>query len=588
MKDQGIRIIDSRHPSYLSDMTDWEKWRLSYGGGTPFRDRYLEKFNTREDDTEFKTRKSLTPITTYAKAAINDVRNSIFQRLSDVVRQGGSEAYKHAVLGEHGGVDRRGSSMNFFLGDKPLTDLLVMGRVGIFIDMPAIYGESLAESQGVRPYLYYYQTEDILNYTQTRPEEPSEFSSILLRDSVLQYDTSNWLPNQVVKRYRKMWINENGTVSVQFYSADNELVDAEGNPSGPIELELTRIPFVLLDIGESLMKDVADHQIALMNLCSSDVNYALQSNFPFYTEMKDNRAVGGHLKKTASDGSASSGGQGAQDEVVKVGVTQGRYYGKDMERPGFIAPPSEPLEASLKLQDKLKNDVRELINLAVKNLGTRASAEAKELDNQGLDAGLSYIGLVLEGGERKIAEYWAAYEERVETRRQIATIKYPDKYSLKTDLDRIEEADKLSKLMTAVPGQTVKRQLAKNIVTVLLAGKVKVDTLQKIHDEIEESPYTTSDPDVIIEAKNSGLVGEKTASMALGFNDDEYLVARIDHTERVRRIQEAQTDPSARGLDDLSENPQAGRQEKEASRNTDLKDNTETPVRGKGKSNNEQ
>ena len=34
------------------------------------------------------------------------------------------------------------------------------------------------------------------------------------------------------------------------------------------------------------------------------------------------------------------------------------------------------------------------------------------MDNQGLEAGLSYIGLLLESAERQIAEIWAAYEER--------------------------------------------------------------------------------------------------------------------------------------------------------------------------------
>ena len=59
------------------------------------------------------------------------------------------------------------------------------------------------------------------------------------------------------------------------------------------------------------------------------------------------------------------------------------------------------------------------------------------MDNQGLEAGLSYIGLVLENAERQIAEHWAAYEERNPLKRQIATIKYPDVYSLKTDADRV-------------------------------------------------------------------------------------------------------------------------------------------------------
>ena len=39
------------------------------------------------------------------------------------------------------------------------------------------------------------------------------------------------------------------------------------------------------------------------------------------------------------------------------------------------------------------------------------SGKAKRQDNQGLEAGLSFIGLVLENGERLISGYWAAYEQ---------------------------------------------------------------------------------------------------------------------------------------------------------------------------------
>ena len=86
--------------------------------------------------------------------------------------------------------------------------------------------------------------------------------------------------------------------------------------------------------------------------------------------------------------------------------------------------------------------------MALKSLGRRMPAGTQALDSGGLEAGLSYIGLVLESAERKIAEFWAAYEDRVVARRKVATIKYPDRYSLKTDKDRIDEATSLSKLMS--------------------------------------------------------------------------------------------------------------------------------------------
>jgi hypothetical protein len=320
------------------------------------------------------------------------------------------------------------------------------------------------------------------------------------------------------------------------------------------------------------------------------VNYALRSNFPFYIEQRDLKAKGAHLKISATaDGTATSGGQGAADEDVQIGVTHGRYYDKGMSPPAFINPSAEPLRASLELQDRLKRDIRELVNLAVSSLAVRVSAESKAMDNQGLEAGLSYIGLLLESAERQIAEFWAAYEERNPSKRQVATIKYPERYSLKSDADRIKEAQELQKLMGAVPGRRVKRELAKGIVQALLGGKISMDDLSAINREIDTANYTNSDPQTIILAAQAGLVGQKTGSIAMGFDDDEYLAARNDHTERLKRIAESQGmdgsgegDPAARGVPDLSANPNAGAEEKAASRNTDLRDTTARRVRGRG------
>jgi hypothetical protein len=543
---------------------------------------------------EFNARKAMTPVPKFAGAAINDIRNAIYQRMRDITRKGGSKAYQYAVNGMNLGVDRRGSTMNAFIGVKALTELLVMGRVGVFVDAPLVPPTAtLANTGNVTPYLYKYDIEDVLSWTCSKPEAPSEFQAILLRDTVMQFDQGSFLPTIEVQRYRYLWIDPaTGKVNLQFYSLKGEPVDQFGGPAGAIELELTRIPFVMLDIGSSLIKDVAQHQIALLNLGSSDVSYALRSNFPFYVEQKDLRAVGAHLKHAATaDGTATTGGQGAAETDIKVGATHGRAYDKGMNPPGFINPSAEPLRASLELQDRLKRDIRELVNLAVSSLAVRASAESKAMDNQGLEAGLSYIGLLLESAERQLCEHWAAYEERTPAKREIATIKYPDRYSLKTDADRIKEATDLTKLMNSVPGRKVKRELSKGIVQALLGGKVSVDDLEAINQEIDSAHYTNSDPQTVIQAVQAGLVGEKTGSMALGFDEDEYLQARADHLERVRRIAEAQgvargnkggSDPSARGVADLSANPNAGEEEKALSRNTDLQPTTAPRVRGRG------
>lgn len=585
------KIVDSRHPNFLAGMSDWEKWRLTYRGGEEFRNKYLERFTGREEVADFNARRAMTPIPAFGKAAINDIRNSIFQRMRDIMRIGGSENYQNAINGNNLGVDRRGSTMNAFLGMKVLTELLIMGRTGIFVDNSVVQGETLADAIGARPYLYPYQVEDILSWSSTKAEDPSEFQAILLRDTGLDYDRRTMLPLQSFQRFRMLWV-EDGRVNLQFYDMEGTPIDRDGEPGGPIQLELSRIPFVMLDIGDSLIKDVCQHQIALLNLGSSDVNYALKANFPFYVEQRDLRAVGSHLKVAANaDGTATQGGQGAADTDIKVGATQGRAYGQNLNAPAFINPSPEPLQASMALQAKLEADIRKLVNLAVATLSSRSSAESKSMDNQGLEAGLSYIGLVLESAERRVAEFWAAYEERVPSRRSIATIKYPDRYSLKTDADRIEEASKLSDLMFKVPGRTVKREIAKSIVATLLSGKTPVDKIEAIQTEIDKSPFTTSDPDTIIQAKEAGLVGDQTASIALGFDDDEYIVAKKDHIDRATRVAEAQAkaklsnngDPAARGVQDLSADPaNAGSKEKAASRDTTLSDSTKSRVRGEG------
>jgi hypothetical protein len=589
MPNTPSRIIDSRHPAFTAGSMEWDKWRLSYRGGSEFRDRYLEQFTTREDPTDFAIRKRLTPVPAFAKAAINDIRNAIFQRMPDITRVGGSKAYREAASGKDMGVDRRGSSMNAFLGVTALTEMLVMGRCGIFVDNSVIPGSrSVADAVGARPYLYAYQAEDILSWSPASSDNPSEYQSLLLRDTCMSYDERTSLPMLAFQRYRLLWLQDN-QVMLQFYDMNGQEVDRDNKPSadGPTALELNRIPFVMPDLGDSLMKDVCDYQIAMLNLLSRNIWYDLQANFTFYVEQRDMRAIGSHLKQaTTDDGTATTGGQGADDKAINVGANHGRAYGKDLNAPAFISPSSEPLQISLQLQEKLESDMRKIVNLSASAMATRGSAESKSLDNQGLEAGLSFIGSVLQNAEQQIAGYWAAYENRIPKKRHVATIKYPDRYSLKTDADRIEEARKLAELIYKVPGQTAKREIAKNIVTVLLGGKVDVGTIDKIHAEIDKSTYLTSDPDTIIAAVEAGLCDEETGSEALGFGPNVYLQAREDHLLKAVRLIEAQAkagaaagleNPAARGAPALAVDPKADvKAEKEAAT-----DDTLTPTKGK-------
>lgn len=570
MAESKFYVADIRHPEYLYASTMWAEWRETFRGGDRYLQLYLKKFSDSETDTDFATRKAYTPIPTFAKAAILDVRNSIFQRLEDVTRVQGSKRYESAVAGEGSGVDRNGRSMNSFIGIDVLTELLVMGRCGIYVDAPAVVPTTMAvEAQS--PYLYYYRVEDILSWTLDENAEDGTFKAVLLQDyAITRQDISAGidLPAGRELRYRLVWKDDAGQVWCRFYDADREILFQPGSMpvTGDIPLDIPVVPFIMPDIGEGLMTDISSYQKALLNLVSGDVNWALSSNTPFLTIQQELRSSGAHLKKTAP--SAESGGQPSQDQRENVGGAVGRYYDLNTDRPGFIAPPPEPLLASMKLQEKLEDDIRKLINLAIANkVGSRTeSAEAKKLSSQGLEAGLSFIGTVLQQAEQAIARMWAFYENS--KRPQVAVVKYPNRYILKSDQERLDEAKSLLDIIDRVPGTKAKKTIAMSIVQLLLGGKVNTSVINEIMAEIKAAGYTSSSVQDVLQDHKNGLVGDETASEARGYAKGEVAKAKKDRADRAAATILAQTspgeppkNPASRGVPSLDPDVDSGKKE---------------------------
>jgi len=582
-----VRIPDIRHPLYELFYDSWRKWRLTFEAGDEFIRVYLKQYSKNETNEEFKMRREITYCPAFAKAAVIEVRNSIYQRLSDITRAGGSKSYRDAVIGKEGGVDLLGSSMNTFMGVEVLEELLVMSRVGVYVDMPQKRGETMATNQGIRPYLYCYKVEDIRSWDDDESSSPNEYRAVLLRDRLYEKDDELQLPcSSYTIRYRYYWKDAHNQIFVQFY-------DADGNETGPtIHLEgITRIPFVTLDLNSSLMTDICNYQIALLNLASTDMAYATSANFPFYTEQyneladpqytKNQGAVtvdnltGGVIEtpKSNTDGSTE----------VKVGVNRGRRYPSKLDRPGFISPSTEPMQVSMEKQEQLKLDIRLLINLAIANIQPKmASAESKKVDVRGLESGLSYVGLVMEDGERRIADIWHEYENVSSIDREV---KYPDKYSLRNQADVFEEIDQLKKNMTSTPSIGYKRTLAKRIAELLIGQRVTPDELRKIYKEIDNADVV----DVLIEKLEKdvelGYLSRALAAKLRGYPEKDLAVADEEHIARIKAIQVAQApeggagktleenNPAARGNPDTAADPkQDVKKEKAAAGN---------PVRGK-------
>lgn len=580
-------IAKSQHPEYSQNIGDWYKYRLAYETGRDFVEQYLVQFSRREDSTDFEERKKITYCPSFSKAGINEIKNSIYERMLDIVRVGGTKTYQQAVRGDLGGVDLAGSSMNYFLGCYVLSELLVLGRVGVYVDMPPINGPSIAHNSTVRPYLYIYKAEDIKAWTFGNPRNPREVTSLLLCDYVFGYDEGGF-PSGIVQRFRKLWINENGLVSVAFYDDQGEQTDFDGNKSEQTyTINLDRIPFYMFEISQSLMVDAADYQIALLNLASSDLAYALKSNFPFYVEEYDTRSESPYLRPTNSENTGEKTDAGlSKDRDIKVGVTTGRRYPKGTNPPSFIHPSPEPMLASIQKQEQLKAEIRLIINLNIANLQPpkMASAESKQEDSKSLESGLSYIGLELEQGERQIASIWSSYEGK----KEVATVTYPEDYSLKSVGERIAEADNLSEIQEKIPSPTFQKIIAKRVAKIVVGNRTPREDMDKIDSEIDAAKSLTCVSEIIAKDVEIGLVDLETASEIRGYPKGSVEKAKKDHAERLARIAESQAandpaDAGARGVKDASGDPAGARKEKKESRETVKDDKVTDKTRGEGK-----
>lgn len=548
-------IAKYTHPDVKANEKRWCKFRDCYEGGAEFVEKYCKMFSSREDRIDFIVRKQMSYCPAISKSSVIMIKNAVSAKLSTITRKGGVKSYMDSVAGDRWGVDKLGSSMNTFINKEILPELLALGKVGVFIDHPVMPEKyTQADKIDKRPYIYTYKCEDVRTWVPDDTEEPNQFSVLLLRDHYLILDDKFGLPTAWAKGYRLLKKiqkadDEDAYIKVEFYNekgemCDNKYVKRENLPSYKINLPL--IPFVVFEITESLLKDVADYQIAQLHLTSSDMEYAVKSNFPFYTEQFDHRSEAptktamrpniGQFRDGLLQRQQLSANERASMEI-RVGATSGRRYPINTERPAFIHPSDMPLRASMAKQEQIKVEIKEILSLTLSNI-TAGSARITEQDRkQGLESGLSNIGAELEYGERRIAAIWAMYEGE----KSNATITYPQNYSVKSDADRIAEATAIDVIRVSIPSMGAQKDLSKEIITIMLSGKVPNSVLEERFKEIDDAPTMTSDWQAIQSDVTLGLVDDETASQARGYPKGVVEKAKQDHADRIARVQVAQS-----------------------------------------------
>lgn len=588
------------HPGILRRSFEWVKWRLTYTGGQLFIDRYLQQFSNREDSQEFYQRKCITYCPSFAKAALKKVMNRTFSRAREITRTGGPRSYQEAVGGLNGGVDLAGGTMNYFIGNKTLEELLKMSIVGIYVDMPVLEGPTLKDKGNKHPYCYIFEAEQIRSYTP-HPSRPNEVSAVLLCERRFSYDSYTSLPCDEVDRYRYIYLADTADgprVFVRFYNEKSEITDYSGQIypeyDGVDEYydvqigEIDRIPFILLDIKDSILEDTSNYQIALMNMGSSDTWFCVKSCFPFYVEQYDPNSSSEFVRQDSTEShdildrfnSTTITTTGTE---ITVGPSRGRKYPLKTDQPAFISPGTEPITASMAKQEQMKKEIDQLTQLSVESL---AGVTADE----GVLSGINYINYMLQRAENQIASFWSMYEGS----NQVATVKYPETPEITDPKDIQTEITNLLTLIDKTPQLSLKKSLMKEVVRLKLGSRESQNNLDKIYNEIDSSKVIIGDPLSVMNDVNTGLLSNKTAAVARGYDENEPELASQDHAEKLARVQAAQTPRTsdttnllesghARGLGIMSGNPNAGPEEKQKVKDTTSGD----PTRGQGVNKNE-
>ena len=463
------KIENLKHPYYVKNIRNWKLYRSVLDGGTAFIDQHLKRFSGREDENDFRMRKSVTYLPAFASEAVRDVTNSISSRMVDIER---SIADKRVAAVVGSDVDGGGNNLTKFLINDVIESLLGIQRVGIMVDRHAEDRSS--------PYCYTINADDILNW---QIDDAGFYTNLLIRKSIEKSDTDTGLVNIVEAGYSHYRIIE-GVMHIQDYDAKGVEVGAVQEVSGHHV-----IPFVLVELKHSLLKDVARYQIALLNMASSDVYYILAANFPFYTEQFDRsmEIAARSVIVEAPDSGTDVGGviNDSKDmQNVEVGVTKGRRYGKDLDRPQFIAPPTDPLVASMRKQEEAKREIKQLLSQSIANMRDQStSADSKKADMTAVESGLLSIAVVLETAERLVIKHINHYYNADDS---ADVVTYPRDYTLTTERQRRDEGADILRNLTGVPSMHARKVLSFKASKLMLGPTATAEDLQKVKAESME------------------------------------------------------------------------------------------------------
>jgi hypothetical protein len=373
-------------------------------------------------------------------------------------------------------------------------------------------------------------------------------------------------------RYRFYKLTPNGVEYTEFKS---KLNGGKVTQLATQTIAIQRIPFAIGELTTSLLRDVADYQVALLNMESSDVSGSIRSNFTLYTEQFDPRydAAARQIRSIhESEGTISENAAEPNVRETVIGGVVGRRYPKDTERPQYIAPPTEPLAASMAKEAAIKSDIYMLVNKTLSETGQkRISTESRKLDYRGLETNLAYIGFELQHLENDLAIIWTEFQ-----RKGAIVIQYPNTYTMLTSADRHDLAEMKLKQLAKTPNQAARKAMLKGAIRAMLRDDTDTETVNATMMAIDNDKQAILTTDEIIDLKREGVISSEYAASVLGIPVSVVEQANREHALRLAVIAKSQ------GIV-ASGNADAPRDDKEQSQSGDFNADGSPKVRGDGK-----
>lgn len=533
MADTRLEVEKLTHPEYRLMVSEWLKYWMSYEGGKRFIQTYLKRYSKRESKRDFDNRCDVTYNPPDAQSALNDVRDALLTHMHEVKRTG-DERYVQMMDED---VDTFRSSMTTFVGSEILPRLLSQGKTFVFVDAPpaedrpvdpSLPPPTRAEEPSQLPYLWAFHAEQCLSWTY---DDDGRITACLIELLVDTVDPATGLTTGVSKEYRLLKLLADGEVHGAVVGPGVAVVvfDKDGKVKSSQLLDLDRVPVVEFKIAQALMTDIADMQVSLMNLASTDMAFLFRGNFPLYVEQYDPATA--VIAPTARKKRETSGAQNRDTDLddtdgrgSSVGVSTGRRYAKGVERPGYVSPPTENLRASMEKQDKIAQGIRAALDLALTSLSVAAvqqSGESKKQDRVGLSAGLRYIATQLENGEREINDIVHMY---LGASLDLGTVDYPDEYDDPDESERAAQLERLKASRTAVRSATYQREMSKRIAESQLTGVTDELTLEQIKREIDAAPWfdeSKERAEIVASDVRDQLVSRETGAALRGYEPSE-------------------------------------------------------------------